>query len=148
MLSAEELKRYSRQLIVTGWGIKEQLILKQLRVAIPSSLPSAALYLSAAGVSEIILYGTDPQSENDLGQNFKEHLKAFNPFTVVTEIGALGPNDKKSVDILIVDNYANNSPAPGNISYNQHINVPTLSNHLLTGALAANTILHWCKNPV
>jgi hypothetical protein len=64
-LSENEVLRYSRQLILRGWGAKEQLQLRSLRVGVSISLPSAALYLAAAGVGQISLLEARPARHDD-----------------------------------------------------------------------------------
>ena len=56
-LTPEQIERYSRQLILKGWSATLQLSLAGLHVAVSAELPSAALYLAAAGVGKISLTG-------------------------------------------------------------------------------------------
>ncbi len=56
-LTPEQIERYSRQLILKGWSATLQLSLVGLHVAVSAELPSAALYLAAAGVGRISLTG-------------------------------------------------------------------------------------------
>ena len=49
------LERYSRQLLVPGWSLGTQISLCNLSVAVSSKLPTAVLYLAAAGAEKIIL---------------------------------------------------------------------------------------------
>lgn len=56
-LTAHEIERYSRQLILSTWSAEKQLRLKHTSIAIDSKLKSAAFYLVAAGAQNICLYG-------------------------------------------------------------------------------------------
>lgn len=58
-LTPEQIERYSRQLVLRGWGAREQQKLFSTSVAIDARLPSAILYLAAAGVGKIAVLGAD-----------------------------------------------------------------------------------------
>ena len=53
-LSDQEIEFYSRQLLVSGWGLKQQLALKNSIVVLSYENDLLALYLAGAGVGEII----------------------------------------------------------------------------------------------
>ena len=52
-LTDSEIDRYSRQLLLKGWGEKQQLGLRQARIAISSKAKVAIRYLVGAGVGHI-----------------------------------------------------------------------------------------------
>lgn len=80
-ISNSEVERFSRQMVLTGWGGREQSKLKALTVAIEGRYISAAVYLAAAGVGELVLI--DPA------------LKPTDP--LVTHISELNPETKVGV---------------------------------------------------
>ena len=53
-LSELELEFYSKQLLVTGWGLKEQLALKESTIIINFKNDLLVLYLAGSGVGRII----------------------------------------------------------------------------------------------
>ena len=53
-LSDQEIEFYSRQLLVSGWGSKQQLALKNSIVILSYESELLALYLAGAGVGEIV----------------------------------------------------------------------------------------------
>lgn len=62
-LDENELEIYSRQLLVKGWGLKQQLALKQSVVLIHSENEVVARYLISAGIGHIILKSKALQKE-------------------------------------------------------------------------------------
>lgn len=70
-LSQTELERYSRQMLIAGWGIEGQRKLKASKVAVVGigGLGClSSLYLAAAGVGRIILIDRDKTSLSDLNR--------------------------------------------------------------------------------
>ena len=66
-LSEQEIELYSRALLVSGWGLKQQLALKNSIVILNYEDDLLALYLAGAGVGEIV------HKKN------VEHIKKLNP---------------------------------------------------------------------
>jgi len=97
ILSPSEIERYSRQMLITGWGIEGQEKLKKAKVAIVGigGLGClSSLYLAAAGIGKIILIDREKFELNNLNRQIlcwvkdigrpkaevaKEKLLAFNP---------------------------------------------------------------------
>lgn len=69
-----QIERFSRQLVLPGWSMALQDRLEQLVVAIPLSLPTAALYLAALGVGTIILVEVE---QDDPFPELHTHLHSF-----------------------------------------------------------------------
>lgn len=68
-LSADDLQRYSRQLILKGWSAAQQRHLATLTVAVSTELPAAALYLAALGVGQLCLISGNKQQREDLRED-------------------------------------------------------------------------------
>ena len=75
-----EIERYSRQLVLPGWGSREQARLKQITAAVDAELISAGVYLAAAGCGRIAVIGQPAGSTAILS-----HLKNLNPEIEVTD---------------------------------------------------------------
>ncbi len=74
-LSEQEIELYSRALLVSGWGLKQQLALKNSIVILNYQDDLLALYLAGAGVGEIVY------------QKNVERIKELNPnVTVIKNI--------------------------------------------------------------
>ena len=82
MLSENEIERYSRQLILTGWGGREQERLKRVTAVIDTCYISAAIYLAAAGVGSIVMVGPI-LSPNGTG-SLAAHISRLNPDIRIT----------------------------------------------------------------
>lgn len=80
MLDPEQIERYSRQLILPGWGLAQQQLLKFSSVLVTNSLPSAVLYLAAAGVGRLGLLG-----ESSGLSGILEHCISLNPDCRISE---------------------------------------------------------------
>ncbi len=129
-LTEDEITRYSRQLILKGWSMKDQLRLKELSVEVPASLPSAALYLSALGVGHLYLC---PGPEDRHAPKLCEHLAKFNPLHQV-QIGCSENIDYRIVISgnrdLLQDDLAGDATLI-NISYlEDHISIDLLCNRI------------------
>lgn len=77
MLSENEIDRYSRQLILSGWGGREQERLKNFTLYVDSRYISAAVYLAAAGVGTIVLVG--PERTTTGTEALAAHISRLNP---------------------------------------------------------------------
>ena len=69
-LSDQEIEFYSRQLLVSGWGLKQQLALKNSIVVLSYENDLLALYLAGAGVGEII-YEKNAEKIKKLNPNIR-----------------------------------------------------------------------------
>jgi adenylyltransferase/sulfurtransferase len=118
-LSASELKRYDRQILIPNWGLEGQLKLKDSKVVVAGigglGSPSS-LYLVAAGIGEVILVDKDKfelsnlnrqilSSQKDLGrfkaEIAKEKLEMLNTEVKVT--GLVAEVSKENIGHLIGD---------------------------------------------
>ncbi len=96
-LNHEEALRYSRQLILRGWGTNEQLRLKSLGVVLSATLPAAALYLAAAGVGRLNIWSDN--GSHDSARKLVHHLQSFNP-RIQTGLAEQTPAEKTDYIIL------------------------------------------------
>jgi len=76
-LNEEEIERYSRQLLLPGWGAREQLALGEAHVAVSARAEAAALYLAGAGIGRLSLLFAE---DDDLATR----LRALNSHVQVT----------------------------------------------------------------
>ena len=59
-LTEDQIERYSRQLLLPGWGTREQRALGDAYVTVSARAEAAALYLAGAGVGRIsLLFAAD-----------------------------------------------------------------------------------------
>ena len=93
-LSAQEIERYSRQLILPGWSAAAQRELGLCSVL--TSFGSAARYLAAAGLGRVVL---TREAARDLVP-FRAELEALNPHCRI-EDGS--PESAGSVECVILD---------------------------------------------
>jgi molybdopterin/thiamine biosynthesis adenylyltransferase len=92
MLSLDEIDRYSRQLVVSGWGAEGQEKIRAARVAVAGSgeaAEAAILYLAAAGVSSLTV------------EKFAEEARALNPLVEVCESPALATPEHSAVATIL-----------------------------------------------
>jgi hypothetical protein len=75
MLSEEQIDRYTRQFVLSDWSTAFQTSLRDISVAIPAHVESAARYLVAAGIGGIKIISEDTQAKVKL----EEELKDFDP---------------------------------------------------------------------
>ena len=94
-LTEEEIARYSRQLLLQGWGAREQLRLRQIVVGLPVELPSTALYLAAAGVGTLAFTSFDGHPL-ELDNPFFDHLRSLNSSVTIT-----GASAAQELDYLV-----------------------------------------------
>ena len=170
-LSANQIERYSRQLILKGWSGALQLSLAQLHVAVSAELPAAALYLAAAGVGKISLTG-----EAGPVATVSKLIRRLNPesqvlaFNCLDQAPAAQIRDAKDPQIdlsegtaaqIVISQSANGqvveittqrltSNRPGPINFNNPVTIPLagssrLPNGLLTGSAAAVCLLQWWR---
>ncbi len=88
MLSFEEIDRYSRQILVPGWGAEGQEKVRAARISIRGTgeaAESAILYLAAAGIGQLTV------------EAFAEEARALNPLVDVSP----GENGTVNVPISI-----------------------------------------------
>lgn len=140
-LTVEEVERYSRQLILKGWSEETQLNLRSLSVAIPSSLPSCALYLAAAGVGQLAIYG-------ESGESLVSQLKEFNPnIEVKLQVEAPAGVDALVVGATQVDgSRVQLNFALGNDARTVSTQIPQnnqLPQSLFSGIIAASFLINW-----
>lgn len=93
-MTEEDIQRYSRQLILPGWGTSEQEILLSSIVSVPSSLPAAVFYLSAAGIRNFRIspgLSTNPAQDYE---RIKAAIESFDPKT--TLVSSLAQSDSGS----------------------------------------------------
>ncbi|MCW4021048.1 MAG: HesA/MoeB/ThiF family protein [Candidatus Bathyarchaeota archaeon] len=82
-LSPLELKRYDRQMLISGWGMEGQKKLKASRVTLLGigGLGSlSSLYLAAAGIGRIIIVDKDRSSLSDLNRQILYSHKTLGRF--------------------------------------------------------------------
>lgn len=79
LISDSEIERFSRQMVLTGWGGREQSKLKTLSVVVEGRFISAAIYLAAAGVGELIIVSPVLSPKDPV----VAHISALNPGTAV-----------------------------------------------------------------
>ena len=95
-LSDEQIERYSRQIIVPGFGAGAQERLRAARVAIvaaPADADTAALYLAGAGVGRIEIH---PAAEPGAYGRLVEHVRDLDA-DVAVEIAAKDPERAQGV---------------------------------------------------
>lgn len=80
------IQRYSRQLLTKHWGSKHQNALGNTSVAVSTDLPSAALYLAAAGVGRILLVGQKAPT-------LEAQIKGLNPSVQLSNCLEQQPTD-------------------------------------------------------
>jgi molybdopterin/thiamine biosynthesis adenylyltransferase len=96
-LSQSELERYSRQMLIQGWGTEGQKKLKNSAVAVAGVGGLGCVsstYLAAAGVGKIILIDKDKSSLSDLNRQAlysKNDLGLFKAKTAKKRLRALNP---------------------------------------------------------
>lgn len=120
-LSSFELRRYERQMLISGWGVKAQRKLKGAIVAVAGigglGCP-VSLYLASAGIGKIILIDSDKFRLNNLNRQVlgwqkdigrlkaevaKEKLDSLNPEVQVEAIVAKINEDNINDIIGMVD---------------------------------------------
>ena len=116
--SETELERYSRQLLVKGFGFAQQQHLAKMSVAVSSQLPMAALYLAAAGIGTLIVICAKETCTTEGAAHLIEHLLANNS------------------DICVVDETVPGAtPAPADLTI-------CLANELPLKSALANLVLY------
>ena len=88
-LNADEIERYSRQLILPGWGASEQLHLRELSAYSSACFEACLRYLLGAGLGTLYL----PSKCADC----LEALRSLNPLANV----AVLPENVENVDLVI-----------------------------------------------
>jgi len=68
MFSDKELERYSRNFLVSGWGLETQKKLKSTQVFMDTFNDTCARYLIAAGIESLLIKGITEEEENSLTQ--------------------------------------------------------------------------------
>ncbi|MDH5461446.1 MAG: HesA/MoeB/ThiF family protein [Candidatus Bathyarchaeota archaeon] len=96
-LSALELERYNRQLLISGWGAEGQRKLKASKVVVAGigglGCPSS-LYLAAAGIGKIVLVDVDKFKLSDLNRQihcWSRDLGRFKAEVASEKLMALNP---------------------------------------------------------
>ncbi len=82
-LDEERIDRYSRQLLIPGWGSREQERLGGIHLAVSANAPVFALYLAGAGVGRLSLLF-------DGRDGLARRIRALNPLVAVDEWTAGG----------------------------------------------------------
>lgn len=121
-LSDSELEIYSRQLLVKGWGLKQQLALKSSVIFLTVENEIAVRYLIAAGVGRIFLKSTD----------LLKSLLAQNP-NVILE--SMSNYDKLPINCIEVT-------AVGQKSKFTSIEFESKGSYVLDGILVASAIIN------
>lgn len=90
-LSSEQVQRYSRQLMLPQWSARFQMALASVAVAVPREYGITALYLAAAGVGRLVVFGDAPtapearESERLLCAQNPNCMVTFNPRTIASD---------------------------------------------------------------
>ena len=150
LLAEEQIERYSRQLILKQWGSKQQACLSGLTASVPCSLKSAAVYLAAAGIGRIILFGS-----SEAQTTLQTFLAKLNPdCTVVladasaepTEITVEGPGFGR-VKIYAPLPSSNALRSSSGKSQTREHTLKWIPESLYTGILAAGLVLREVAEP-
>ncbi len=102
-LSSSELDRYSRQMLISDWGLEGQRKLKASSVAVAGigglGCP-ASLYLTAVGIGRIILIDSEKFELNNLNRQvlgWQRDIGRFKVEVAKEKLGALNPEVKFKV---------------------------------------------------
>ncbi|MEM2915737.1 MAG: HesA/MoeB/ThiF family protein [Candidatus Bathyarchaeia archaeon] len=97
-LSQSEMERYSRQILINGWGVKGQKILKNSKVAVVGigGLGCvSSLYLASSGIGKLVLIDKDKINLSDLNRQILYSQKDVGRFKVEVakeKISSLNPH--------------------------------------------------------
>jgi molybdopterin/thiamine biosynthesis adenylyltransferase len=104
-LSRSELERYSRQMLIDGWGPEGQNKLKSSKVAVVGVGGLGCIsstYLAAAGVGEIVIIDKDKTNLSDLNRQTLYSQKDIGQFKAETarkRIKSLNPKVKVQISL-------------------------------------------------
>ena len=92
-LTESQIERYSRQLLLTGWGSAEQVRLARAAIGVSAKAEIALRYLVGAGIGSVAVLG------DEMPQDVIEDVQLLNP---EVEISRLEWRSQPTLDAAIV----------------------------------------------